>query len=225
MPFDLIQTNSVKRHLATLLHSRPAHHQHRRDASVGPITSPSRYGPLIGLDISTSEPLAQPRLREEDECPICHHALPPKGPDGSEIEREAHVTACIETHFSSSGPRPSYPPPSEATEAAIVASAATSMQTSGGRAVPSGHRARTGPFDMPSSSLQQRRKAAGMLVYHASVKDCVGEDEEAGQECVICFEEFAVGDEMGRLECLCKFHKVREYDDFLQLQMWREMES
>ena len=48
-----------------------------------------------------------------------------------------------------------------------------------------------------------------MLVYHASEKDCVGEDGEGGQECVICFEEFAVGDEMGRLECLCKFHKVR----------------
>lgn len=47
-----------------------------------------------------------------------------------------------------------------------------------------------------------------MVVYHASEKDCVGEDGEGGQECVICFEEFAVGDEMGRLECLCKFHKV-----------------
>lgn len=47
-----------------------------------------------------------------------------------------------------------------------------------------------------------------MVVYHASEKDCVGEDGEGAQECVICFEEFAVGDEMGRLECLCKFHKV-----------------
>ena len=47
-----------------------------------------------------------------------------------------------------------------------------------------------------------------MVVYHASEKDCVGEDGEGEQECVICFEEFAVGDEMGRLECLCKFHKV-----------------
>jgi len=46
-----------------------------------------------------------------------------------------------------------------------------------------------------------------MVVYHASEKDCEGEDG-AAQECVICFAEFAVGDEMGRLECLCKFHKV-----------------
>ena len=47
-----------------------------------------------------------------------------------------------------------------------------------------------------------------MFVYHASEKDCVGQDGEGVQECVICFEEFAVGDEMGRLVCLCKFHRV-----------------
>ncbi len=47
-----------------------------------------------------------------------------------------------------------------------------------------------------------------MFVYHASEKDCVGQDGEEVQECVICFEEFAVGDEMGRLVCLCKFHRV-----------------
>jgi hypothetical protein len=47
-----------------------------------------------------------------------------------------------------------------------------------------------------------------MLVFHASEKDCVVEDGEGAQECVICFEEFAVGDEMGRMECLCKFHRV-----------------
>lgn len=47
-----------------------------------------------------------------------------------------------------------------------------------------------------------------MVVYPASEKDCVGKDGEGTQECVICFEEFAVGDELGRLECWCKFHKV-----------------
>lgn len=47
-----------------------------------------------------------------------------------------------------------------------------------------------------------------MVIYHASEKDCLGSDGADGQECVICFEEFAVGDEMGRLECLCKFHRM-----------------
>ena len=46
-----------------------------------------------------------------------------------------------------------------------------------------------------------------MVVYNATEKDCVGEDGET-QECVICFEDFEVGAEMGRLECLCKYHKV-----------------
>ncbi|ODQ50222.1 hypothetical protein SAICODRAFT_85192 [Saitoella complicata NRRL Y-17804] len=29
-----------------------------------------------------------------------------------------------------------------------------------------------------------------------------------GQECVICFEEFEVGDTVARLECLCSYHRV-----------------
>lgn len=61
---------------------------------------------------------------------------------------------------------------------------------------------------MPSSSVQQGMRTPGMFVYHASEKDCVGQDGEGVQECVICFEELAVGDEMGRLVCLCKFHRV-----------------
>ena len=47
-----------------------------------------------------------------------------------------------------------------------------------------------------------------MALYLATEKDCIGADG-LQQECVICFEEFSVGDEMGRLECFCKFHKVR----------------
>jgi len=46
-----------------------------------------------------------------------------------------------------------------------------------------------------------------MLLYHATEKDCVGEDGDRS-ECVICFEEFEEGDEMARLDCLCKFHRV-----------------
>lgn len=46
-----------------------------------------------------------------------------------------------------------------------------------------------------------------MVTYHATEKDCMDEGGEPA-ECVICFEEFEQGIEMGRLECLCKFHKV-----------------
>ena len=150
----------------------------------------------------------RPQLREEDECPICHLALPPKGPDNSELAREAHVQSCVEIHFSSSVPRGSGPSPSVAPGAAIAANAATRAQAAGGRAIPISHQASVNHSGMPSASLSQSRRVAGMLVYHASEKDCVGEDGQGTQECVICFEEFAIGDEMGRLECLCKFHKV-----------------
>lgn len=194
-----------QRHLASLLQNRP-HHRHH--ASLGPIPSSSRYRPLPDLDMASSRPAPRPQLREEDECPICHQALPPKGPDGSEAEREGHVESCIATHFSSSGPRSSHPPASVATAAAVVASAATPSQAAGSRPISTGHRESSGSSDMPSSSFQQRMRTPGMFVYHASEKDCVGQDGEGVQECVICFEEFAVGDEMGRLVCLCKFHRA-----------------
>ena len=45
-----------------------------------------------------------------------------------------------------------------------------------------------------------------MLPFTASEKDCLGENGGGQQECSICFVEYEVGDEMARLECLCKFH-------------------
>ena len=133
-------------------------------------------------------------------------ALPPKGVDGSEVERETHVVSCIETHFSSSAPRNSHPPPGLAVAAAVAANSATPSQAGAG--IAPAPVSRLEASQGVSSPLVQRRRTTGMVVYHASEKDCVGEDGEGAQECVICFEEFAVGDEMGRLECLCKFHKV-----------------
>ena len=46
-----------------------------------------------------------------------------------------------------------------------------------------------------------------MLPFVASEKDCVGEDGNI-QECSICMVEYDVGDQLARLECLCKFHKA-----------------
>lgn len=159
------------------------------------------------LNIGTLPPqqaLPAPQLREEDECPVCHCALPPKGADDSETAREVHVASCIDSHFSSSTPRPSHPPPALATPAAIPTGTATPSQAGATSSAAAPEAAGSGL----TSAVTPRRRAGGMLVYHASEKDCVGESGEGAQECVICFEEFAVGDEMGRLECLCKFHRV-----------------
>jgi hypothetical protein len=65
-------------------------------------------------------------------------------------------------------------------------------------------------------SSPSRREAVGqpplhapirMLPFVASEKDCVGEDGNI-QECSICMVEYDVGDQLARLECLCKFHKA-----------------
>lgn len=49
-----------------------------------------------------------------------------------------------------------------------------------------------------------------MIFFTATQKDCSGsgsgEDEEM-KECLICMEDYKVGAQLARLECLCKFHK------------------
>lgn len=221
---------------------RPHHARQRPHASTNTIHPSSRYRSMLDIDTPLPPPNCTPHpppipvpvLREEDECPICHAALPPRAHDGSERAREQHVASCIESHFSTSTPRASHPPPTIATPVATPSQAAPrhSYATYGSvpnlqvGVVPSSpiSAATTHPAHHPphstsiltstsasASAPQQQqhrpRRSAGMVVYHASEKDCVGSDGADGQECVICFEEFAVGDEMGRLECLCKFHK------------------
>ncbi|KAI1333236.1 hypothetical protein F5Y16DRAFT_355201 [Xylariaceae sp. FL0255] len=42
-----------------------------------------------------------------------------------------------------------------------------------------------------------------LILYRATEKECV-----SNEECSICLEEFKDGDSMGRLECLCRFHRT-----------------
>ncbi|KAL8971086.1 MAG: hypothetical protein Q9197_003469 [Variospora fuerteventurae] len=196
----------------------PSHQRHRHHASTSTIATP-RYRSLSDLNAPLPPrplpPRPQPQLREEDECPICHQALPPKGADGSEAAREGHIAECIEQHFSTSTPRSNRPHPSMATDAAVTASAAGARQSQAaggsGTSDGSGRRGSEGAGSSNDNAFQrigsQRRRVAGMVTYSASEKDCMGEGGESA-ECVICFEEFEQGAEMGRLECLCKFHKV-----------------
>lgn len=159
--------------------------------------------------------IPQPELREEDECPICHGALPPKGHGGSETDREAHVAMCIESHFLGSSQQASRLPPVNFNTSQAADTARLQATNERFSHLDSPNVAAPGTTSSQSSSFfKPRRRTTGMIVYLASEKDCVGEDGEESQECVICFEEFTVGDEMGRLECLCKFHKVNFFNFF-----------
>ena len=172
-----------------------------------------------------TEPSPPPQLAEEDECPVCHLELPPKGDGGSETAREAHIAACIESHFAPTGSSaPSSRPAPQTQQQPARESPHTSRPASSvldpmfeGVAGPSSSAPPSAPgLPLPGleaapgpSRATARRRTTGMVAYHATEKDCLGEDG-APQECVICFEEFEPGVEMGRLECLCKFHKVRD---------------
>jgi hypothetical protein len=170
-------------------------------AGLAPLPFPYRSM----LDISAPLPAVPPpaprrQIAEEDECPICGSELPPKGPDGDETAREGHIQDCVQAHEYVPTPpaRPVVNPLDNG------ASASTSAPSASSTSLP----ANSLSSASGSGPLRQRRMTGGrMLVYHATEKDCLGEDEEP-QECVICFEEFDEGDEMGRLECLCKFHRV-----------------
>ena len=120
--------------------------QHMRDLAGAPAPRPPR-----------------PRLNEEDICPVCRRALPPKGPDGSEAQREAHIMDCITSR---------------------------EPATRGG-----------------GEGSSSRPGTLHMIAFTATEKDCVGEEGNT-PECSICMVEYDPGDELARLECFCKFHKV-----------------
>ena len=59
-----------------------------------------------------------------------------------------------------------------------------------------------------SSSQIQSPYRLHMLAFTATEKDCVSQGDGHVQECSICMVEYNVGDELARLECLCKFHRA-----------------
>ncbi|KAI9836345.1 MAG: hypothetical protein M1837_003393 [Sclerophora amabilis] len=210
----------------------PSHYRHRPSPSLGSNVFPGGQGSRLPsmLDVR-DEPHPQlpgPRrshLREEDYCPVCHAALPPKRSNGDESAREEHIQNCVSEHFLGSGSgtgtpqdggptgnitdRPLPPPPPGTSSTSPLTGEGihtTTISTS------------TPP---PPAPLARPRRLTGagnrMITYLATEKDCMvngggdygghADETQKEAECVICFEEFEVGVEMARLECLCKFHR------------------
>jgi hypothetical protein len=158
---------------------------HRYSQSSGsnmplPAVPPHSSGrpPLPPAPSAPPQPRQRREVREEDECPVCGTELPP-----GDAFREAHIQECIASRFSSGTPS------SLPAQMPHPASPANDPEGTGSRPRATSYRPR------------------GMAVYRATEKDCLDESGEV-QECVICFEEFQPGDEMGRMECWCKFHRA-----------------
>ncbi|KAI1131742.1 hypothetical protein F5Y10DRAFT_232986 [Nemania abortiva] len=65
-----------------------------------------------------------------------------------------------------------------------------------------GQASATGPRNHGTPPPRTTRRTR-MFPYVATEKDCAQE-----AECTICLEEFEVGDQMARLECFCRFHRL-----------------
>ncbi len=157
------------------------------------------------------------QIAEADECWICHIELPSRHQPNFQVLREAHTEACLKAALQgvSLSPVPaSHLPPPQGTSQ----SAGSSFQERPGIAssstlAPAANtpEARTAAREQAHAAivLGQHRPSPGprrlnggtIFPYKASEKDLIQD-----AECSICFEEYVVGQDMGRLECFCRFH-------------------
>lgn len=137
-------------------------------------------GPPQHYNSYPTPPAPRHQLTETDYCPICHIPLPYLA-DPSEAGRETHIEGCIAAATGS-------PPPSNVGMPGIRT---PHPGVGGGRG-----RSYTNAARMIVWKMTEKEREKGM------------KDEETEMECVICFEEFDVGQEVARLECLCRYHKV-----------------
>ncbi|KAH8602589.1 FYVE zinc finger-domain-containing protein [Bisporella sp. PMI_857] len=185
-------------------HLQNVGHQHTTSRGRSSTTNVQpHYRSLIPAD--ESRPLPRPpRIAEEDECPVCHQELPSSALPSSEILREQHINRCIENAFSAT-PAITPAPPALQRRSSHATSAAS---TSAPRPIPNTPEGRMAAREeahaaviRAATSPPRAYRHTGMIPYKATEKDCVDD-----AECTICLEEFEVGNEMGRLECFCRFH-------------------
>jgi hypothetical protein len=157
--------------------------------------------PLPGL------PGPPSHIPEEDECPICHSELPSSSLPDSEALRAAHIMSCIESAMQGSSSTPPVTPSSR-TSSRVVQPHTPLSSSSTPVPVANTPEARTAAREqahaavvLGHSSLPPTFRRSGVFPYKATEKDCVDD-----AECTICLEEFEVAQDMGRLECFCRFH-------------------
>lgn len=172
-----------------------------------------------------SRPQPEPPQNDTKFCPVCHRryadlavygAVCEGGEEARLAREETHVNECIERALqgSLSPPPATVPasiPTSEATPSPATFSIPYSFQSPSTAPPPLANtpEARMAAREQAhaaivlshSSSSSSPHRRTGVFPYRATEKDCIDD-----AECTICFEEFEVGVEMGRLECFCRFH-------------------
>lgn len=154
---------------------------------IPPSRAPASDRPFQGLTAGTSPVLPSGSVPTHT-----NRALPPvpqPQPVRRQIAEEDECPVCH--HELPSRHLPNFEAAREAHITACIMSHSSTPTRGGGVPAPSG---------TPSSSSLPRR--TGMFPYKATEKDCVD-----SAECTICLEEFEVGVDMARLECLCRFHR------------------
>jgi hypothetical protein len=156
-----------------------------------------------------------PRIAEEDECPICHQELPSSQLPNAEDLRAVHITNCIENAMqgsSTTSPEPqttsSNIPPQASPSAPSSSSTPAHVANTPEARMAAREQAHAAVVLGTHSSPSPAYRRTGVFPYKATEKDCVDD-----AECTICLEEFEVGQDMGRLECFCRFHLhcIREW--------------
>ncbi|KAG4431854.1 hypothetical protein IFR05_012671 [Cadophora sp. M221] len=195
-------------------------------ASIGQWTGTPGRSEQPQISSSRSSPAPRPVIKEEDECWICHKELPSRNlPDWENIRAE-HVNNCLSLAMqgpsTSTSPSPSPAPitipssQSPRTAQTIQAESSRNLRITPTIAPPIANtpearmaaRERAHAAVVLASSSTSPIRRSGVFPYKATEKDCIDD-----AECTICLEEFEVGEDMGRLECFCRFHLkcIREW--------------
>ncbi|KAI1006362.1 hypothetical protein K3495_g1859 [Podosphaera aphanis] len=158
------------------------HNFHGDDPAQNPRTIMQSSHSRRSIHQSSRAPRRQ--IAEDDECWVCHEELPSKSLENFEALRAAHVNSCI--------------------NAAIASTSGSSRDATG---TISGNITGSSNEISPQQVSQNRylfppqRKHIGIFSYRATEKDKID-----NAECTICLEDFEAGQDMGRLECFCRFH-------------------
>lgn len=174
---------------------------------------------------SRPRPTPRPVIREEDECWICHKELPSRNFENWENVRAEHVNNCLALAMQgpsvSTSPAPSPAPITIPSQSPRTTPPSQAESSRAARATPTiappiantpearmAARERAHAAVVLASSSTSPVRRTGVFPYKATEKDCIDD-----AECTICLEEFEVGEDMGRLECFCRFHLkcIREW--------------